>query len=566
MTTLGHQLRRHFLREYLENDFVAPGVDQHAGAAIVMGVLVTPGIMLPLVLTFKYTSPWFSITERESASWEDKLLFILLTMIASGVVALAAWDSWQPARRDRLILGPLPVQPGVIVRARAAALSVLVLGVCVASMSVAPLLFPLVMVLGSSSVTWTDVVRLMAGHALACLLAGVWVFSGVISVNGILFSALGATPFRRVGAAVRVLGFALLAGGLLVSPTLLGRFESLLAPRPPWWAEWIPPLWFLGVWECVAGHGNAWWTTLAWRAAWTTPALAGVGLAGLTLGYTARLGAQHGAFGGTASSGRALRFALQLEPLARFCAGLGGTRAIFAFSIQVLTRSGVHRLIMAAAAGVGIAAAAKALAVGTPDASGPERQAILAVQHMLTLSIVVGVRMASAFPAELPARWILRFLSTARFGEWRVGVKRAALWGGAVPVILLTMPLAGAAFGAPVAAIHVFVGFVAASCWIDVLFFDVAKAPFSSTLEAGRGGPRLRWPLYWLASLACVAALARVEMAAVTSWSGRLALIGVSMAVYAISRQVERRRVRSLAAPQFQDEDIWDLQRLDLYR
>jgi len=568
MGTQGRELRRHFFREYLESDLVAPGVDQHAGAAIVLGALLTPGIMLPLLLSFKYGVPWWSVLEREGASWEDKLLFVLLSMIASGFVSLAAWDALQPARRDRLVLGPLPLRPGVIVRAQVASLAVLVLAVNVASMGAGPVLFALVMVSGSSTATWTGVARTMAGHAAACLMAGAWVFLCAVSTNAVLFNILGAASFRRAGSVLRVIGAAGLAGLFLSLPLLIGRVEALVA-APPWWAEWAPPLWFLGVWEYVAGHGDAWWTRLAWRGVWSTSALAVVALCGLVIGYARRLGGQNPVSRTTAGGGQGIRRLLRSRVLFGSGIGTAGARACFAFSLQTLARSAPHRLVVGAILGAGLACAAIVLAQGARGATAPpgvDGPSILAVQHILTLSIAVGIRFAAAFPAELPASWVFSFLSTGRVNEWILGVKRAALWAGALPVILLTWPLTAMRFGVAAAMIHAIVGFVASAGWVDVLFVGVTKAPFSSTLEAGRGGPKARWPVYFVAFLSFIYVLVRVEDAAMGSISGRLALVAGSAAVYAAIRGLERITIRTPRPPRFDDGDDWDFQSLDLSR
>jgi hypothetical protein len=133
-------------------------------------------------------------------------------------------------------------------------------------------------------------------------------------------------------------------------------------------------------------------------------------------------------------------------------------------------------------------------------------------------------------------------------------------------VILLTWPLTAVRFGVAAATIHAIVGFVASACWIGVLFIGVTKAPFSSTLEAGRGGPKARWALYFVAFLSFIYVLVRVEAAAMGSTSGRLALAAGSAVVYAAIRGLERIMARTPRPPRFDDGDDWDFQSLDLSR
>src|SRR5207247_7799388 len=63
---------------------------------------------------------------------DDRFLLISLSMIIMGALAVVEWDSLALDARDTAVLGPLPVPPAVIVRAKFAAITMFAIGFDVA--------------------------------------------------------------------------------------------------------------------------------------------------------------------------------------------------------------------------------------------------------------------------------------------------------------------------------------------------------------------------------------------------------------------------------------------------
>src|SRR5215510_2289106 len=76
--------------------------------------LVGPALFLPAQHMVKYPLLRRFHPERvEGALWNDRLLFLLLSAGAIGLVSVVLWDTLFPARRDAFVLTPLPVPVSV---------------------------------------------------------------------------------------------------------------------------------------------------------------------------------------------------------------------------------------------------------------------------------------------------------------------------------------------------------------------------------------------------------------------------------------------------------------------
>src|SRR4029079_6726584 len=94
---------------FLQSDLMPAGMQAPAliwAAAFMVG----PALVLPAQHLGKYPMlRRFNPGRVEGAFWNDRMLFLLLSAGAIGVVCVVLWQTLFPARRDAFVLTPLPV-------------------------------------------------------------------------------------------------------------------------------------------------------------------------------------------------------------------------------------------------------------------------------------------------------------------------------------------------------------------------------------------------------------------------------------------------------------------------
>src|SRR6476646_10524820 len=85
---------------FLESDLMPSGM-QAPALIWAAAFLVGPALCLPAVFMIKY--PFirkYHPAGLEAAFWNDRLLFLLLSSGAMGLISVVLWDTLFPARRD----------------------------------------------------------------------------------------------------------------------------------------------------------------------------------------------------------------------------------------------------------------------------------------------------------------------------------------------------------------------------------------------------------------------------------------------------------------------------------
>src|SRR5438094_741221 len=110
------ELTRHFLQRFFENDVLESDGETSTTMSRALAIVAAPGLILPFFLQNSYPqrSAWGRI--------EDQYFFVLFSFVAMAGVSLFEWEALFPERLDFLVLTPLPLRPGQLLRAKAAAL------------------------------------------------------------------------------------------------------------------------------------------------------------------------------------------------------------------------------------------------------------------------------------------------------------------------------------------------------------------------------------------------------------------------------------------------------------
>ena len=551
-------LFRTFLRRLFHSDLVPETVDLRQSAIVLAAVLTVPPALYVVGSAWSYGS-WMSDMELAMRAVPHKLYFIGYSMAAVGLVTVLVWDTLFPDRRDAMVLGGLPLRTRTVALSKLAALAAFVGGFAIVVNAPAALLFS---VLAGGYLPLEAFLRYPAAHLAATVSAGLLVFLALAAVQASLVLVCPRRVHRRLTMVAQLLFVIVLiewfafAPGLLVglaatdpavtswtcdgcspSTALLRlatgtdpsataeviavagtpyRFIGLTLSRAE---TWLPPVWFLGLYEVIWGFDPDVYRGLAATAVKAVAVALSIAAFAYGVGFR-----------------RTMRQTLETPPetprragaLSRVAARLGRAtlmrgpveQAVTAFAAASAARSRRHRLIVAAYAGFGLAfvigsflspftgIAEDALA---EPLSAPSAR-LLSIPFLLSFFLLAALRVMFTVPTEIRANWIFRLTEIDDCGAYLTGA-RAALWMlGVAPVALVTTPLYLAFWGPGLALGHTVFWLLMAGGLAELLLCGFHKVPFACSYVPGKANVKLLWPLYALALTAYASWTAQLEL------------------------------------------------------
>ena len=411
----------HFFRRFFDNDTVQADGDTTTTVARALAAVAAPGLMFAFFLQTHYPgrAPWGAI--------EDQYFFVLFSFVTMGTITTFAGEMLFPDHIDFLVLTPLPLRAVEALLAKAAALAGFLLLFLFGCNLFGALLYP--------AICRYRFFGQLYAHGLAVGLAGTFVALSVLALNGILLCVLDGPRFRLVSPMFQM-------GSVAVFLLFLfhyGRYGDGLRQMltgPPGVLRWVPPLWFLALYERLL-HGDA---APAFAQALAGYAWRGTLVAALAVLVTYPLAwarTRRRVLEGSAQRGRkpgrwldAMVHRLILPPAGR---------ALFHFIGQTMRRNTRYQTYLALYGGTGLAlaiACATVLDSGTRG-TGVELSptGMRAVLPLLLFWTVAGLRTAFAFPLNLQAAWVFRVTGTdsaacaAAARTWAVGATASVLGG-----------------------------------------------------------------------------------------------------------------------------------------
>ena len=511
-------LTRLFVRRLLDNDVISPHADRHDSLGVLYAVIVSLAVFVTFFVSTPYLAAYIQLPGQTALSaLPDRFLFIAASLAISALAALLVWDALGLEPRDAAILGPLPIAPWAITRAKL--LAALVFGVLFSiAINVVPtILYPTFMTMNLRGVSVGGIVRLIAAQAVSVTMAGLLGFFAVLAARGVLRLVLGERGFGRVSSGVQSILVVAAVTGLMLTPTIRGKTvtEWVAGSVVPLGYFALPVLWHLGVNETVAGnvvvdaaavmprrltlpawlrreddeHRSAYRAlraNLATLASWAwlvVPAV--VSLAILTFVWNNRRLPEQVAARPPHSRTRAAVRAIAL----RLTRGDPEAQAGFFFTLHALMRSGPHRMIAAIAVAAALTLSSVMLVLGSGHLQEPMSSfplGLLGMQVTVLLVLIGGFRYAVVVPAELVANWSIRMAWRGDERGYLAGVKRAAFLSTVIVPSLILLPLHVALFGAATALVHALLGCLFAVAALDGLFLVVPKSTVRLHLSAAR--------------------------------------------------------------------------------
>ena len=526
-------LFRTFLGGLFENDLVPETVDLRQSALWLAAVFMIPPAIFALFVSLSYGS-WMTDEELALRAVPQKLYFIGYSMAAVGFVTVLVWDKLFPDRRDAIVAGSLPIRTRTLVLARLAALVAVVVGFAIVVNLPGTVIFSFV---AGNYLPLEAFLRYPVAHFMATVSAGLLVFLALAALQACLALVLPVRFLRRVSMLAQLLFVVVLIEWLVFAPGLLVRLaaidpgatsEALAAAGGPYAfvgltssraGIWLPPVWFLGVYEVIWGFDPEAFRGLA--AAGLLALVVTLSIATLAYGAVFR---------------RVVRHALETPPDVARPAGLflrAASRVasatilrhpveqgIVAFAARSLTRSRRHRLLVAAYVGVGLAfvvgsflspvtgVAENALSesLSTPSAR------LLSIPLVLSFFVLVALRVLFTIPTEVRANRVFVMTEIDDKSMYLSGSRKAMWLLGALPIVAVTLPAYAWLWGPAPALGHTVFWLLMAGGLTELLLYRFRKVPFACGYVPGKANVKYLWPVYALALTAYAYWTARLEL------------------------------------------------------
>ena len=485
-----------FLGRFFENEMSNNSRDMKSSFFWILAMLATPGLLLPFANIFRWTilmGAGPEVFHREIIA--DKVIYLSFSMGGLMLLTAVVWQALLVDRRDAIVLGSFPVRARVIVAAKIGALLAYV-GIIGGGMHVVgSFAYGVLLAMGLH-----ELVLGVPGHFISGALACMFACLAVAAFQAAILAIGGPRLFARITAPAQLL---LAAAGFLLfllSPAIGGAAVDFVRGNDrSAWVLWMPPVWFVGIYDVIMGFDHRAMPQMAARALLAFGAALSLLVAAYPLAYRRIVAsAMQGSPLGSRRSiaGSALGVLMRRLPVG--C----GTRAGAHFILLTIARVARHKLVVASMLGAAVAislpfvlrwaAAADVLTV-------PGRSHI-AVPFLFLMLGLAGLRMAYNVPSEIGAAWI--FSTAVR--PARIGVTAArtiaALMSGALtagvcfPIYLW--------FWGPAIAISLSLTVFAFAIMIgEIGIRTIDFVPFTRAYSPERGNLQARWPIFLVAGV-----------------------------------------------------------------
>ena len=363
----------------------------------------------------------------------EKAFYLGVSMVTAGGLTAIAWTSLLPDRRDTLILGAMPVRPSLVVMAKLVALGAYI-GLIAIGTHLAGTLFWASLL--ANNAPFGFLLRSFPAHFIASAAITATTALSIAAAQGLALAVLGPRLFQRTSTILQVLTVGVLALCFALLPVLNSSAVHTITggPRAQAWLLWLPPMWFLGLYEWMLGTADPTLTMLAGRAVLAVALSSAVVLMTYPLAYRRLMVS-------VVEAGRQERGALAraFHSLVIWLAGRHpAARAAAEFFTATLGRVERQRFILAITIGLALAWSLPSLRSYEPSAR-PEAT-LLALPITVMMFLLGGLRIASALPGDPRAAWLFEVHNLSRKNA-RQALERMMLALGVLPPVFLSAPL-----------------------------------------------------------------------------------------------------------------------------
>lgn len=473
-------LAEHFFRRFFDNDTVQVEGDTLTTVVRAVAIVTVPGMMVAFYLQNHYPqTSWGTIG--------DQYFFVLFSFVVMGAVSIFEWEMLFPDRLDFLILSPLSVKSRQMLAAKATALIAFLTLFLVAGN-----LFGIVML---PAVSKGDFFRQIYAHAVSALMAGTFGALLILALGGVLLCVLDAARFRIASPIMQTLCVMALTL-LMLQYARYGDSMQALLSEPLGMARWMPPVWFLGVYQHLL-HGDA---APAFAREMTLYAIRGTVIAAIIVALTYPMAwARMRKIAVEGSSRRRAQPSSWLFPVIHALIRRPGERAVFHFIGQTIARNNRYQVYLAIYGGTGLAlAVACAVTFGEPVGTmhpALSNYGLHAMMPLLLFWVIAGLRMAFVFPLNLSAGWVFR-ITGVNLGECAAAARRWVLYCALGATLCIVAALRIAGWNARDLLVQTICGLCLCILLTDAFFFSQQSVPFNQPRMPGKTNFPLMLTLY----------------------------------------------------------------------
>ena len=380
-------------------------------------------------------------------------------------------------------------------------------------------------------------------HLLVVPLAGLFVFACLIAIQTILAALLHQRLLRAVSVTVQLLLVVTLIEMLIYSPAIsawLRDYATTLAT--PGESSWLPPLWFLGLYETLLGTDMASFHRLATRALAVTGGVLALAVAAYAFGYRRIFRrAVEGAGPLHQGAGRLAR----LGPRIWTSLSSNATQqAVIAFVTRGLARSRRHRLVLAIYLGVALAfilgGVIRPLSDGLAITTDAPTVMLLSIPLILSFFTLVGLRVLFAIPTEVRANWVFKMTERNEKQAYLQASRKTMVLLGLGPLALITFPMYWSLWGPELAAQHTLIWLLLGALLTEALLVRFDKVPLACEYLPGKANVKLLWPVYLAVMMSYGYTTARIELALLGNprrWGIAVGLLSLGLLAALASRR-----------------------------
>ncbi len=407
-------LVRHFLERFFNHETASPDGDAKGRLILIAVATGIPGFMVALYLwpvyhPFIAWPPGRPLNADPPPYWlqvNHHFFFVLYSFVAMGIVTVFEWDLFFPDLLDVFVLTTLPIHDRKLFQARVAAIAIFVVGFLLDANLLAPLVLP-------ASFDPPNLPRLLLGHILAVLAAGLFSAVFILALQGALLAFLGERLFRRFSLILQGLSISALLMLLLLFPVLSGAVPVFLQSGSRF-VRYCPPFWFLGIYQRLLEGPSALpiYTQLAQTGCAALLITVAVAALAYPFAYLRRVRqlvvgpGTHDTRTWAARPLHSLLHATLVRPPVR--------RAVFHFISQTLLRVQRYRIYLVLYGGVGLSVLVASVLRLTVtrgqvelEISADGVRAAIAIAAFWT---VAGLRMAFVSPGNRQGSWVFRIV------------------------------------------------------------------------------------------------------------------------------------------------------------
>ncbi len=543
-------------------------------------LLAAFSFVLALLFVPAYATSTLPRDQLLLGAWGHEEFLIATTIAVVGMFAVLAWNSTLLDRRDRLVLGVLPVRTRTIFIAKTAAIGT-GLGVSLLAVNVfTGASFPLLVSLNTGAL---GAMRSFAAYWITMVAAGLFVFCALLAVHGIVAHLFSYRLFLRISSFLQLAAFFTILAVYFLTPGIATP-HGLTAPENQVLLNWLPSFWFLGLFQKLNGAGNSAFDLLARRALIRLGVACLIGTCAYALAYYRHM--RHGIEQPNIAPGERSRGTIRIGRfLAKRLFPRALERAIFLFTARTMARSRQHRLLLAIYGGVGLAVAlayVKSLLYGYSHVYGGQRwdaygvsikswtvlnTQFLAATLTLLFFSVCGLRATFALPVDVRSNWALRMTLVHSPKAYFSAIRKSLLTIAALPVLASSAIFLLIIWPGRPAIEHLVVCTLMAFLLVDLALYRFRKIPFACSYLPGGANLKVKLGLYGIAFLFVVDAGTHIEAWAMLRFARFAVILALLLSAVMWAQRRRKQFANSPCTPvQFEDLPAAEIFALDFRR